>query len=190
MTAYADAENCKDELRDSLQRTFENLTPEEQSAWKAVIQLNKDSLEKLLTFSWEIIAAKLDNSFRTFVKKRNAGLHVNERYRGISLLSVILLPKHHASLGYEKNPDPAYACIRLRKFHEFLDKGAKILLQILYSLAHPQKSKWIDDNLTGNAYYNLKEDVRSKLRSKISILPSAVQDSWKVGSFEQNFKKL
>ena len=120
----------------------------EQTALKAVVQLNKDSLEKVLTLSWLIIAAKLEDNFVTFVQKRRGGLQVNGRYKEISLSSVILLHKHHPSLGNIKSQDshPAYAtigCIRLKKFHEFIDKGANILLRTLYSMAHPQ-SKWIE----------------------------------------------
>ena len=153
----------------------------EQTALKAVVQLNKDSLEKVLTLSWLIIAAKLEDNFVTFVQKRRGGLQVNGRYKEISLSSVILLHKHHPSLGNIKSHDshPAYAtigCIRLKKFHEFIDKGANILLRTLYSMAHPQ-SKWIDSFVNTNSYFNLKEDVRSKLQLKINDLPFTIQHS-------------
>ena len=148
ITALEGWSDCKDQLGVSLQRTFVLMSTAEQTALKAVVQLNKDSLEKVLTLSWLIIAAKLEDNFVTFVQKRRGGLQVNGRYKEISLSSVILLHKHHPSLGNIKSHDshPAYAtigCIRLKKFHEFIDKGANILLRTLYSMAHPQ-SKWIE----------------------------------------------
>lgn len=130
--AQEEKDNCEDELRVSLHKTFLSLPIEERTALKAAVQLNKDSLEKVLTLSWEIIAAKLQDKFTNFVPKRRVSLQGNDRYKEISLSSVILLQKNHPSLGFRPS-HPAYAtirCNRLRKFHKILDKGANILLRI------------------------------------------------------------
>ena len=130
--AQEEKDNCEDELRVSLHKAFLSLPIEERTALKAAVQLNKDSLEKVLTLSWEIIAAKLQDKFTNFVPKRRVSLQGNDRYKEISLSSVILLQKNHPSLGFRPS-HPAYAtigCNRLRKFHKILDKGANILLRI------------------------------------------------------------
>ena len=112
---------------------------------------------------WEIIAAKLQDKFTNFVPKRRVSLQVNDRYKEISLSSVILLQKNHPSLGFRPS-HPAYAtigCNRLRKFHKILDKGANILLRILYSIAHPH-SKWIENFVKTNARAHASAHARMR----------------------------